>query len=298
MHTKTESLALTPVPARDVWDRLLIGAIFAGMLTLAYIAFATPLLQPIFAIAGRGEWTQLWIRPTVIWIAMGLVLLLMRTLLWLRYHPFASAQSENAPMLTVVIPAYNEGAMVESSIASVAAANYPRGRLEIIAIDDGSKDDTWRYIERAALRFPGLVTPIRLPENCGKRGALAEGLRRARGEIVVTVDSDSMIERQTLLAVVGPFRDPRVGAGAGKVAVQNRRANLIPRMLHVRFILSFDFLRSAQSVFRTVYCCPGALAAYRACVVRQVLCEWERQTFLATPCTYGADRPVPNPILP
>src|SRR6266705_2110140 len=122
-------------------------------------------------------------------------------------------------------------------------------------------------------------------------------LHRARRAIVVTVDSDSMIERQTLLAVAGPFRDPRVGAVAGKVAVHNRRANLIPRMLHVRFILSFDFLRSAQSVFRTVYCCPGALAAYRACVVRQVLCEWERQTFLGTPCTYGEDRALTNLIL-
>jgi len=217
--------------------------------------------------------------------------------LWLCYRPFAPAAAGEAPALTVIIPAYNEGAMVESSIASVAAANYPSGRLEIIAIDDGSKDDTWRYIERAARRFPGLVTPIRLPENRGKRGALAEGLRRARGEIVVTVDSDSMIERQTLLAVAGPFRDPRVGAVAGKVAVHNRRANLIPRMLHVRFILSFDFLRSAQSVFRTVYCCPGALAAYRASVVRQVLSEWERQTFLGTPCTYGEDRALTNLIL-
>ena len=62
----------------------------------------------------------------------------------------------------------------------------------------------------------------------------------------------------------GPFRDPSIGAVAGKVAVHNRGEALIPRMLHVRFILSFDFLRSAQSVFRTVFCCPGALAAYRA----------------------------------
>jgi hyaluronan synthase len=68
-------------------------------------------------------------------------------------------------------------------------------------------------------------------------------------------------------------------------------------MLHVRFILSFDFLRSAQSVYRTVYCCPGALAAYRASVVRGVLPEWERQTFLGTPCTYGEDRGLTNSIL-
>ena len=281
----------------DHWDYFLVAAIFTGMIALAYVALATPLLQPLVDLARRQHWGGFWVRPTVIWIAMGLVLMFMRTVLWLCYRPFAPAAAGEAPALTVIIPAYNEGAMVESSIASVAAANYPSGRLEIIAIDDGSKDDTWRYIERAARRFPGLVTPIRLPENRGKRGALAEGLRRARGEIVVTVDSDSMIERQTLLAIAGPFRDPRVGAVAGKVAVHNRRANLIPRMLHVRFILSFDFLRSAQSVFRTVYCCPGALAAYRASVVRQVLSEWERQTFLGTPCTYGEDRALTNLIL-
>jgi len=267
------------------------------MLALAYAAFATPLLQPIFVIAGRGEWTQLWVRPTVIWVTMGLVLMLMRTLLWLRYRPFEAALAQDAPMLTVIIPAYNEGAMVETSIVSVAAATYPRARLEIIAIDDGSTDDTWRHIERAAARFPGLVSAIRLPQNRGKRGALAEGFRRARGEILVTVDSDSMIERDTLLAIAGPFRDPAIGAVAGKVAVHNRKAALIPRMLHVRFVLSFDFLRSAQSTFRTVFCCPGALAAYRAGVVHAVLERWERQRFLGTDCTYGEDRALTNFIL-
>jgi hyaluronan synthase len=106
-----------------------------------------------------------------------------------------------------------------------------------------------------------------------------------------------VIEPGTLLAIAGPFSDPRVGAVAGKVAVHNRRASLIPRMLHVRFILSFDFLRSAQSVFRTVYCCPGALAAYRLSVVHEVLEAWERQTFLGVPCTYGEDRALTNCIL-
>ena len=233
----------------------------------------------------------------VIWIGMGLLLMFVRTLFWLRYRPFASVTANDAPFLTVVIPAYNEGAMVEVAIASVAAADYPRERLQIIAVDDGSTDDTWRHICRAAARFPGLVDTLRLEKNQGKRAALAEGFGRARGDAVVTVDSDSEIERGTLAAIAGPFRDQRVGAVAGKVVVHNRRAGLIPRMLHVRFVLSFDFLRSAQSFFRTVYCCPGALAAYRMSVVRKVLPEWQRQTFLGVPCTYGEDRALTNCIL-
>ncbi len=297
MSTKVAAAALPALPPRDLWDRLLVASIFAGMIALAYAAFATTLLQPLFAIAVRDEWHLLWLRPTVIWVSMGMLLLLVRTLLWLGYRPFPAAAAEDAPLLTVIVPAYNEGEMVEHAIASIAAADYPRERLEILAIDDGSRDDTWRYIERAARRFPGLVTAIRLPENRGKRGALAEGFRRAKGEVVVTVDSDSVIERQTLLAIAGPFRDPRVGAVAGKVAVHNRDAGLIPRMLHVRFVLSFDFLRSAQSMFRTVYCCPGALSAYRLEVVRGTLERWERQTFLGVPCTYGEDRALTNLVL-
>src|SRR5215470_1219441 len=291
MKTSSSSVVedLLPVvadyPIKDFWDGLLIICIFAGLLGLAYLAVATPLLQPIVAAARQRQWSALAVRPTVIWVAMGFVLLVLRTALWLRYRPYAAATPETAPMITVIIPAYNEGSMVETSIDSVAAAAYPAGRLEILAIDDGSTDDTWGYIQRAAKRNSSVVTAVRLPQNLGKRGALAEGFRRAHGDVLVTIDSDSVIEPQTLLAIVGPFADPRVGAVAGKVAVYNRRSGLLPKMLHVRFVLAFDFLRSAQSVFRTVYCCPGALAAYRATAVREVIEKWEHQTFLGVRCT-------------
>src|SRR5215470_2619509 len=301
MNSRSETVesvaAGAAAPRRDRWDVMLILAIFASIGVLAYAALATSLLQPLVDVARREHWTMLWVRPTIVWVSMGLVLLLMRTVLWLLYRPFDAAPEDEAPRMSVLIPAYNEGAMVEETIASVAGAAYPRERLQIIANDDGSTDDTWHHIRHAALRFPGLVTAVRLPRNCGKRGALAEGFRRATGEVIVTVDADSVIERGALLALAGPFRDPRVGAVAGKVAVHNRRSGLIPRMLHVRFILSFDYLRSAQSVFRTVYCCPGALAAYRASVVRQILPAWERQRFLGTQCTYGEDRALTNDIL-
>jgi hyaluronan synthase len=287
-------LPAAAAPVGDLWDRLLLAAIFAGIVGMTWFAFRSSLFDPILSMARRGDWGALVLRPTVLWLAMGFILLVMRTLLWLKYAPAAPATDDEAPMLSVLIPAYNEGAMVENSIESAAAADYPRDRLEIIVVDDGSRDDTWHYIERSAARHPGLVTAVRLARNLGKRGALAVGFRRARGAIFVTMDSDSVIERGALRAMAGPLRDPRVGAVAGKVVALNRRAGLLPRMLHVRFVLAFDFLRSAQSVFRTVYCCPGALAAYRASAVRAVLERWERQRFLGVTCTYGEDRALTN----
>ncbi|MEK7336789.1 MAG: hypothetical protein AAB111_04880 [Nitrospirota bacterium] len=95
----------------------------------------------------------------------------------------------------------------------------------------------------------------------------------------------------------GPFRNGRVGAVAGKVCVLNRYQLMLPRMLHVRFVLSFDFLRSVQSTYGTVYCCPGALSAYRAAVVQALLPAWLHQRFLGEICTIGEDQALTNDVL-
>jgi hyaluronan synthase len=284
-------------PASASWVWLLRCFILIGLLIVFYASISGRVFQPLFRAAESSHWSSMLIRPSILWSAMGILLLCFRTLLWFRYRPIDPVDPENAPLLTVIIPAFNEGPMVEKSIDSVVAANYPSNRLEIIVVDDGSTDDTWNYIRAAAGRNSRLVTPIRLPKNKGKRAALETGFRRASGEIVVTIDSDSVIEPQTLLAMVGPFRNPSIGAVAGKVLVYNRNKGLIPRMLHVRFILSFDFLRAAQSTYGTVYCCPGALSAYRTGVVREVLDAWVNQTFLGELCTYGEDRSLTNFIL-
>ncbi len=286
-----------PYEVRDVWDWLLPAAIVLCLAAITFAAFKGRVFAPLWEASRTHGWMLALLRPSLIWISMGSVLLIFRTTLWFFYRPFAPATRQDAPFMTVIIPAYNEGPMVAQAIDAVAAADYPRERMEIFVVDDGSRDDTWEHIERAARRHPQLVTPVRFPANRGKRAALAEGFRRARGEVVVSIDSDSVIERSALLAIAGPFRNANIGAVAGKVAVYNRLEGLIPRMLHVRFILSFDMLRAVQSTYGTVYCCPGALSAYRLSVVRQVVDSWETQTFLGTPSTYGEDRALTNFIL-
>lgn len=290
-------LGLRGKPVSKAWDLMVRCAIIIGFVTILCASITGQLFQPLIHAIANLHWSRMVIRPSILWAFMGILLLSFRTFLWFRYRPFPAVAAADAPFLTVIIPAYNEGAMVGKSIHSVATADYPQDRLEIFVVDDGSRDDTWEYVQAAARRYPNLVTPVRFPENRGKRAALEAGFRQARGEIVVTIDSDSVIEKETLLAIAGPFRDPAVGGVAGKVLVYNRYAGLIPRMLHVRFILSFDFLRAVQSTYRTVYCCPGALSAYRASVVKRVIAPWMAQTFLGQPCTYGEDRSLTNFIL-
>ena len=235
--------------------------------------------------------------PGLVWVGLVLALTAFRTIVWFRYRPEAPAAYDEAPRLTVIIPAYNEGKMVLNSIASIVENHYPSDRLEVYVIDDGSKDDTWTYIEQAVAAWPDRVTAVRFSKNQGKRAALAEGFKRARGEIVVTVDSDSMVESHALLAITGPFRDAKIGAVAGKVAVYNREAGLIPKMLETRFVLTFDVMRAVESSYGTVYCTPGAFSAYRAEAVREVLAGWQNQTFGGVRCTFGEDRALTNDLL-
>jgi hyaluronan synthase len=296
-HAPSNNLPLTTKPVSKGWEFTVRLAIVGGFVFVFYWSITGRVFQPVIEAIINLHWSRLIIRPSVLWAFMGIVLLTFRTFMWFRYHPFPSVSEAKAPSMTVIIPAYNEGAMVRNSIDSVAMAHYPRDRLEIFVVDDGSKDDTWEHIQSAAARYPHLVTPVHFDRNRGKRAALEAGFRRARGEIVVTIDSDSVIEPQTLLAIAGPFRNASVGAVAGKVVVYNRYEGIIPRMLHVRYILSFDFLRAVQSTYGTVYCCPGALSAYRTGVVRMVLDTWMQQTFLGRPCTYGEDRSMTNFIL-
>lgn len=278
------------------WHILVYACIAIGIVALAFLHFYV-IVPQVLAAAAQSNTVRFLAYAGIVWTIMGFALIVVRTILWILYRPAAPATRETAPSMTVIIPAYNEGAMVLKSIESVINADYPPERLEILLIDDGSKDDTWEHICVAARRHPQRVTALRHARNLGKREALALGFSRARGEIVVTIDSDSVIERGALMAMAGAFRDARVGAVAGKVLVYNRTHGVIPRMLHVRFVLSFDMLRAAESVYRNVYCCPGALTAYRAAAVRRVLERWRSQAFLGSRCTFGEDRAMTNFLL-
>lgn len=284
-------------PAAGIWDLVLKLCIVFSLAALALISIQGHVFSPVIRMAESHGIGATFYRPSILWFSMGFFLFVFRTFLWFTYRSDPPAAPESVPAMTVIIPAYNEGPMVALAIDSVAAAYYDPARLEIIVVDDGSTDDTWQHIQHAVARYGDRVQALRLERNSGKRAALAAGFRLGTGDIFVTVDSDSMVAPNALLALAGPFRSQRVGVVSGKVQVYNRQAGIIPRMLDVRFTLAFDFLRAYQSTFSTVYCSPGALSAYRAAAVMSVLDGWLNQRFLGADVTTGEDRALTNDVM-
>ncbi|MEJ2671814.1 MAG: glycosyltransferase [Deltaproteobacteria bacterium] len=259
---------------------LKVGSFNGYLKLLSRQSFASPLMA-----LGAGF--------TLAYLAFQLV----RTVLWLRYKSYPVPPGP-LPRVSVIIPAYNEGAMVEKSIYAAVASDYPADRLEIICIDDGSADDTWTYIERARQRYPGLIKAIRFSQNRGKKEGLYAGFTQGRGEYFVTIDSDSVIAPDTIKQVIAPMlSDAKIGAVAGNVKVYNRLRSVMARMLAVRFVLAFDFLRASQSMFGFVTCTPGALSAYRAAALKPILGQWRHQTFMGSPANIGEDRALTNFVL-
>lgn len=231
-------------------------------------------------------------------LAINILMLFYMFMLYLRYKEIDSVSDKALLKTTVIVPAYNEGKLVYKTLKSLTESNFPKEKLQIIAIDDGSQDDTWNWMKKAKLELGDRIAIYQQPENKGKRHALYRGFKLASGKVFITVDSDSVVKTDTLRNMVSPFvKDKTCGAVAGNVRVLNRKTGLIPQMLEVSFAFSFEFIRSAQSVLGSVFCTPGALSAYRKEAVMNCLPAWINQTFMGQVSTIGEDRAMTNMIL-
>jgi cellulose synthase/poly-beta-1,6-N-acetylglucosamine synthase-like glycosyltransferase len=173
------------------------------------------------------------------------------------YHKCLESLDEASPIyptLSVIVPAYNEEKVVARAIEALLEADYPS--KEIIVVDDGSTDRTLAI----ASSYKG-VKVLHKP-NGGKYSALNFGLRFARGEIVVTVDADSIVGRDALKEIVKRFRDPKVAAVCGNIKVLNR-VNWLTRCQALEYVTSINIFRRALDVFGAVTVVPGALGAFR-----------------------------------
>jgi cellulose synthase/poly-beta-1,6-N-acetylglucosamine synthase-like glycosyltransferase len=209
-----------------------------------------------------GGWGDVVLKAMQIY----LILLFLRTLFYVGFSflEFLNRTdlrlSDRYPLVTIIIPGYNEELVIQKAIESTAKVQYPN--LEILVIDDGSTDQMFLKAIEAAKKFHN-VRVISKP-NGGKADALNWGIREAYGEFVLCMDADSKLKPNVLLVSV-PYleSDPNVAAVAGNVMIGNSRTNLLTRFQQLEYIIGLNFYKAAQSYLGIVNIVPGPVGLFR-----------------------------------
>ena len=174
-----------------------------------------------------------------------------------------SDHPEYKPKVSVLIPAYNEEAVIVETVRAALASEYPK--LEVLVIDDGSLDRTADLMQENFGRDPRVHLLVQ--SNRGKPNALNRGLAEAAGEIVVSIDADTIVDPQAIPRLVRHFADPMVGAVAGNVKVINRN-RWLTRWQALEYITSQNLEKRAFDLLNCIPVVPGAAGAWRADLLR------------------------------
>jgi cellulose synthase/poly-beta-1,6-N-acetylglucosamine synthase-like glycosyltransferase/peptidoglycan/xylan/chitin deacetylase (PgdA/CDA1 family) len=162
------------------------------------------------------------------------------------------------PLVSVLVPAYNEEVVLLKTVRSLLQSSYRN--IEIIIIDDGSKDNTWKEAQKIAKKFKR-VRSFTQP-NGGKSKALNFGISKANGEILICIDADTVFPPDVIGKMVRHFVDPTVGAVAGSVKVGNI-TNMITRWQALEYTVGIHLERTAQAFLGAIVVVPGACGAWR-----------------------------------
>ncbi len=162
------------------------------------------------------------------------------------------------PLVTVIVPAYNEEMVIATTVRSLLESAY--ANLEILVVDDGSTDKTSEVVAGMAIQFPR----VRLIKqaNGGKASAANHALREAHGEIVVAVDADTLVGADAIPKMIAHFIEPKVTAVCGNVEVGNVNG-IFTAFQAIEYVTSQNFDRRAFSSLNCISVVPGALGAWR-----------------------------------
>ena len=180
-----------------------------------------------------------------------------------KLRPNPADHAEYKPDVTVMIPAYNEESVIVDTVRSALASVYPK--LEILVIDDGSTDHTAELVRSNFANDPRVR--LLLQPNRGKPAALNHALSEATGEIVVSIDADTIVDPEAVPRLVRHFVNPKVGAVAGNVKVMNRN-KWLTRWQALEYITSQNLEKRAFDLLNCIPVVPGAAGAWRTDLLR------------------------------
>lgn len=170
-----------------------------------------------------------------------------------------------APLVSVIVPAYNEDVVLEKCVGSILRSAYPR--IEVIIIDDGSTDTTAEVMVRLACAHSNVFAIHQ--HNSGKGAALNRGIAEAGGEVLLFVDADGLFTARTIDWLLLGLSDPTVGAVCG----DDRPANPdrpLTQLLSVMSHVGTGLVRRALSLLHCLPIVSGNIGAFRADLVRAI----------------------------
>jgi len=162
--------------------------------------------------------------------------------------------------VSIIIPAYNEEKSIAKTIESALSLEYNKENLEIIVIDDGSRDNTYEI----ARKFESSNNPkifVFTRKNGGKGSALNFGIERASGEIIVTMDADTFVNPNALKIMMGYFENKEVACVAPSMAIYSPKS-MLQRIQQIEYYMGV-FLRKSFASMNAIHITPGAFSAYR-----------------------------------
>jgi cellulose synthase/poly-beta-1,6-N-acetylglucosamine synthase-like glycosyltransferase/peptidoglycan/xylan/chitin deacetylase (PgdA/CDA1 family)/spore germination protein YaaH len=212
----------------------------------------------VFLFLAAILWTLKWLFYVA--ISLGIARAVLMAALAVRAHAREPKPPAGAPdaLVSVLIPAFNEARVIEGSVRRVLASEG--ARVEVIVIDDGSKDETSAIVAKAFANEPR-VRLLTL-ENGGKARALNLGLELASSDIVIALDADTQFEPTTIARLARWFADPGLGAVAGNAKVGNR-VNIVTRWQATEYVTAQNLERRALTRFEAITVVPGAVGAWR-----------------------------------
>ena len=147
-------------------------------------------------------------------------------------HPYVDIDTANWPMVTVLVAAHNEEAVISHSLEALVEVHYPPDRINVIVVNDRSSDRTGEIIESYVAKYPDRIRHFNRTEGIpGKAAALKDATEIVTSEVIVVFDADYIPGRGLIKQLVSPFFDPEVGLVMGRVVPINTGRNLLTRLL-------------------------------------------------------------------
>lgn len=245
--------------------RLVIASMAAGIaVAILGAALTWLILRHVF----HGDLPPVRNTATVLYILLGGVPLSIYASMAaarLLAAPREGGVTRILPTVSIVIPAYNAESTLGPTLRSIASQDYPADLIEVIVVDDGSTDATRLVASWYMERIPGMRL-LAHKVNMGKPAALWTGITAARGDLVVTLDSDTILDRHAISRIVSLLSaSPQLGGASGNIVPIASTGGLWRRLQEIEYFVSFEVGRHSMTIlYGANPVMSGAFSAFHA----------------------------------